>query len=40
VDAAATDTHVHALWRRNDELPALERALSAISDIAAREHWL
>jgi DNA-binding transcriptional LysR family regulator len=31
---------IHALWRRNDELPALDRALNAISHIAAREHWL
>jgi DNA-binding transcriptional LysR family regulator len=31
---------IQALWRRNDELPALDRALSAISHIAARERWL
>jgi DNA-binding transcriptional LysR family regulator len=31
---------IQALWRRNDELPALDRALNAISDIAARERWL
>jgi DNA-binding transcriptional LysR family regulator len=31
---------IQALWRRNDELPALDRALNAISRIAARERWL
>jgi DNA-binding transcriptional LysR family regulator len=31
---------IQALWRRSDELPALDRALNAISDIAARERWL
>jgi DNA-binding transcriptional LysR family regulator len=31
---------IQALWRRNDELPALDRALNAISHIAARERWL
>lgn len=31
---------IQALWRRNDELPVLDRALSAISQVAARERWL
>jgi DNA-binding transcriptional LysR family regulator len=31
---------IQALWRRNDELPALDRALNAISHTAARERWL
>ena len=31
---------IQALWRRNDELPPLDRALDAISRIAARERWL
>jgi DNA-binding transcriptional LysR family regulator len=31
---------IQALWRRDDELPPLDRALDAISRIAARERWL
>jgi DNA-binding transcriptional LysR family regulator len=38
-DVAPTLT-IQAVWRRNDELPALDRALNAISQIAARERWL
>lgn len=31
---------IQAMWRRNDELPALDRALNAISHVAVREGWL
>ncbi|HEY6782646.1 MAG TPA: LysR family transcriptional regulator [Candidatus Dormibacteraeota bacterium] len=40
VSNATPTLTIQALWRRNDELPALDRVLNAISHIAARERWL
>jgi hypothetical protein len=31
---------IQAAWRRDDELPALDRAISVISGVADREGWL
>jgi DNA-binding transcriptional LysR family regulator len=37
---AASKLTIHALWRRDDELPVVERTLDALASIAAQRHWL
>jgi hypothetical protein len=36
---AAPTLTIHALWRRDDELPVVERTLDAIASLTTQRHW-